>query len=267
MTIAEGAAPAVRIVVLVKATPDEVVRTADGIDRTSLLLAEPDECATGLGVRLAGGPGAEVVAVTMGPAGADRAVRRALELGADRAVHVEDDRLAGADVTTTARVLAAAVRTLGGARLVLAAARSADAGTGVVAAQVGALLGLPVLGRAVSVEVDGDEVVVEQLTVTHRRRLRAPLPALVAVGEALGQPAAPGFAAVLAARRRTVERWRLDDLAEPVTPRPVAATTWAAGPDRGAAVLVRDEGSGGRALVDWLRELDVLGTPARGDAR
>src|SRR5690606_41080761 len=84
-------------------------RTIRGLDD---VLNELDENAVEAAVSLVEQHGGEVVALTMGPDDAEDAVRRALQMGADRGVHVSDDTLAGADVVATATVLAAAVRTV-----------------------------------------------------------------------------------------------------------------------------------------------------------
>ena len=65
-------------------------------------------------------PEAEIIALTMGPEGANKALLRALQMGADRAYHLCDPALAGSDVTVTARVLARAIQKIGDVDLVVA---------------------------------------------------------------------------------------------------------------------------------------------------
>ncbi|MDR2253077.1 MAG: electron transfer flavoprotein subunit beta/FixA family protein [Bifidobacteriaceae bacterium] len=206
-----------RIVVLVKYVPDIEIgyeftpelrldRTGDG------LLSELDEHPLEEARRLAEELGAEVVALTVGPDEADEALRRALQMGADRAVHVVDDAIAGSDVSATALILARAVERLGGADLILTGVESADAGTGLLPVQLAARLQIPALTGAASLAIVEGRAVVRKVEDAATLTLAAPLPALVAVGEGANQPAYPSAKAVMLARRKPVDELSLDDL-------------------------------------------------------
>src|SRR5246500_1265461 len=136
------------IVVCVKQVPDTAMeRTLTSqapLDRASLdgLINELDEYAIEEGLKIAEAHGGEVTILSMGPDKAAESVRKALSMGADKAVHVLDDGLAGSDALGTSAVLAAALRATG-FDLVIFGSESTDARTGVVPAMVAERLGGP----------------------------------------------------------------------------------------------------------------------------
>ena len=264
-----------KIVVLVKHVPD----TADDpcfasdltVDRAAVRgrLDEPDEYAVEQGARIAREHSdAQITAVTMGPAVAAQAVRRALILGAEEGVHVLDEALRGSDALATSRVLAAVVRRLS-FDLVLCGAASTDSGTSLVPTMVGDLLGVPALcfadaaivrdddqGREVVIRRD-DEFVVEEIAAT--------LPALVSVTEQCGAPRYPTVSAILEARHKPVRTWSLADLGIPATEvglHAAATITRTVVPQTGrhAGSVVRDDIRGRAALdlADFLAERHLI---------
>lgn len=257
-----------RIVVCVKHVPDlmaerrldeggRVVR--DGGDGT---LNELDENAVEAALALAEAHDAEVVALTMGPDDAQDAVRRALQMGADRAVHVLDESLAGTDVFGTAVVLAAAVRRIGQdlpVDLVMTGMASLDALTSMLPAALAATLGLPQLTLAAEVEVADGAVRVRRDLDHATEVLRAPLPALVSVTDQANEPRYPAFAGIMAARKKPVETLTLADLGvDPASVGTAGARTLvlsaAERPARQNRVLLTDEGDGGTRLAEYLVE-------------
>ncbi|MDR2454495.1 MAG: electron transfer flavoprotein subunit beta/FixA family protein [Bifidobacteriaceae bacterium] len=206
-----------RIVVLVKYVPDIEVgyefTAANRLDRTGDgLLSELDEHPLEEARRLAETLGAEVVALTIGPDEAAEALRRALQMGADRAVHVNDAALEGSDAAATALVAAKAIEQIGGADLVLTGTESADSGTGLVPAHLAAELGLPALTGATALAVEAGRAVIRKDEDTACWTLAANLPALVSVAERANQPAYPSAKAVMLARRKPVDELDLADL-------------------------------------------------------
>ena len=148
------------IVVLVKSIPDPNGDAELGDDflvkRDGEGTLDPgDEYAVEAALQLAEATTGEVTVVSMGPAGAVSAIRRALSMGAHRAVLVSDDALRGSDVLATARVLAAAI---GRAPfdLVLTGVESTDGYTGTLPMTVAELLGLPAATFARKLDVVGD---------------------------------------------------------------------------------------------------------------
>ncbi|MCV2394059.1 electron transfer flavoprotein subunit beta/FixA family protein [Actinotalea sp. M2MS4P-6] len=255
-----------RIVVCVKHVPDlmaerrlddagRVVR--DGGDGT---LNELDENAVEAALTLAEEHDAEVVALTMGPDDAVDAVRRALQMGADRAVHVLDDALTGTDVFGTARVLAAAVRRIaedGPVDLVVTGMASLDGLTSMLPAALSAELGLPQLTLAVETAIADGAVTVHRDLDHATEVLRAPLPALVSVTDQANEPRYPAFAGIMAARKKPVDTIGLDDLgldgsglgAQGARTEVLTATER---PPRTDRVLLTDEGDAGLRLAEYL---------------
>jgi electron transfer flavoprotein beta subunit len=207
-----------KIVVLVKYVPDIEIGyefTAQRtLDRTGAgLLSQLDEHPLEEARRLAEAlDGVEVVALTVGPDDADEAVRRALQMGADSAVHVSDPAIAGSDASATALVLAQAITHIGDVDLILAGAESADSGTRLVPVKLAALLGIPALTGASNLAVQPGTVTIERDEDAATLTLSAPLPALVSVTDKANEPAYPSAKAVMLARRKPIEELDLADL-------------------------------------------------------
>lgn len=264
-----------RIVVCVKHVPDlqsdrsldqdgRVVRGEDDV------LNELDENAVEAALQLAEQHGGDVVALTMGPPESVDAVRRALQMGAGEAVHVQDERVAGSDVVGTARVLAAAVRKLGEHEpvdLVLTGMASMDGLTAMLPAALASCLELPGLTLASEVSVGDGAVTITRTLGEGDEVLRAPLPAVVSVTDQANEPRYPNFRAMLAAKKRRVSTWDLDDLGLASTEAEAdggpevgvagAGTrvlTAEATPPRQQGEVVNDTGDGGERLAAYLVE-------------
>src|SRR6266568_1778937 len=158
------------IVVCVKQVPDtwaeRTLRPEDSrLDRASVdgVINELDEYAIEEGLRLAEAHGGEVTILSMGPEKAAESVRKALSMGADRAVHVLDGGLAGSDALGTSLALAAALEATG-FDLVIFGSESTDARTGVVPAMVAERLGVPQLTLASKVEINGSDVTIRRVS-------------------------------------------------------------------------------------------------------
>ncbi len=201
-----------RIVVLTKPVPDtaagaECLGPDFRLDRAAspTVVNGNDEYALEAGLQLAGAHGGDVTIVTMAPANATDTMRKALAMGAARGVHVTDPSLAGADVPTTIRALAAAVRGLE-FDLLLAGVDTSDGGGGVVGAGVAALLGLPYLSSAAAIEPDPAAGVVRVRRISPRGYdlIEAPMPAVVSCTQALGAPRYPSLKGIMAARSREI---------------------------------------------------------------
>ncbi|MFM9554459.1 MULTISPECIES: electron transfer flavoprotein subunit beta/FixA family protein [Streptomyces] len=252
------------IVVLVKQVPDTAAERALSatdltVDRedTDLVLDEINERAAEEALTLKETVGAEVTVMSMGPDSALEAIRKVLAMGADRGIHISDARLHGADVVTTAQVLAAAVRTVGDVDLVLAGNATTDGQTSAVPAALADLLGLPQLTHARDVTVDAGRVRAERETEDGEATLDAPLPALVSVTEKINEPRYPSFKGIMAAKRKPVRTLDLDDLFPDAdgTGFRVSRTrvlTAVPRPARVAGTRVTDDGSAGRDLAAFL---------------
>lgn len=199
-------------------------------------------------------PGTEVVVVTMAPESAAATVRKALAMGATSAVHVVDEGLRGADLGLTAEVLAAAVRRVAPA-LVIAGNVSTDGGGGVLPAMIAELLGMPQLTALATLEIGDDEVAGDRLTDAGTMRVRAPLPAVVSITEALPEGRFTTFKGIMAAKKKPYETLTAADLGievdDPAVARYIMLSV-AERPPREAGTKIVDEGDAGRRLADYL---------------
>ncbi|ARF60291.1 MULTISPECIES: electron transfer flavoprotein subunit beta/FixA family protein [Streptomyces] len=252
-----------RIVVCVKYVPDATGdrRFADDLtlDRDDVdgLLSELDEYAVEQALQIADGADeAEITVVTVGPEDAKDALRKALSMGADKAVHVEDDDLHGTDVMGTSLVLAKAVEKAG-YDLVVCGMASTDGVMGVLPALLAERLGVPQVTLLSEVSVDGGVVSGRRDGDTASERLEASLPAVVSVTDQSGEARYPSFKGIMAAKKKPVESLDLEDLgleAEEVG----LAGAWTAvdsateRPARTAGTIVKDEGEGGKQLAEYL---------------
>nr|WP_246280884.1 electron transfer flavoprotein subunit beta/FixA family protein [Cellulomonas humilata] len=266
VTWADGNVPRVRIVVCVKHVPDiqseralgpdgRVVR--DGGDGT---INELDENAVEAALALVEASDGSVVALTVGPADAADAVRRGLQLGADEAVHVVDDAIAGSDVIGTARVLAAAVRHLDAQEhvdLVITGMAGLDGLTSLLPTALAELLDLPALPLAAELTVEGSTVRVRRNLDHASEVLEATLPALVSVTDQANEPRYPNFKGIMAARKKPITTLTLADLeVDASRVGALGARTEvleaAARPPRDNRVLVQDTGDAGIRLAAYL---------------
>ncbi|MFI1330459.1 electron transfer flavoprotein subunit beta/FixA family protein [Streptomyces sp. NPDC020845] len=259
-----------RIVVCVKYVPDA---TGDRhfaedltVDRDDVdgLLSELDEYAVEQALQIAEerrreGAEAEITVLTVGPEDAKDALRKALSMGADKAVHVEDDDLHGTDALGTSLVLAKAVEKTG-YDLVICGMASTDGTMGVLPALLAERLGVPQVTLLSEVSVEGGP----NGTVKGRRdgdtaseQLEASLPAVVSVTDQSGEARYPSFKGIMAAKKKPVTSWDLEDLeieADEVGLEGAwtAVDSAAERPARTAGTIVKDEGEGGKQLAEFL---------------
>lgn len=168
------------------------------------ILDPADEYGLEVALQLVEKQGGEVVVLTMGPAAAEDGLRRAMAMGAERAVHIQDDALAGSDALATAKALAAAIRTER-ADLVICAVESTDAYTGMVPGAVAELLDLPQVTFARSLTVEDGKVNVQRATETGYQTIEASLPALVTVTASVAEPRYPSFKLMMQAKRKPID--------------------------------------------------------------
>ncbi|WP_097958926.1 MULTISPECIES: electron transfer flavoprotein subunit beta/FixA family protein [Streptomyces] len=252
-----------RIVVCVKYVPDATGdrRFADDLtlDREDVdgLLSELDEYAVEQALQIAdGADDAEITVVTVGPEDAKDALRKALSMGADKAVHVEDDDLHGSDVMGTSLVLAKAVEKAG-YDLVICGMASTDGVMGVLPALLAERLGVPQVTLLSEVAVDGGVVTGRRDGDTASEQLQASLPAVVSVTDQSGEARYPSFKGIMAAKKKPVESLDLDDLGLDADEVGLAGA-WTAvdsateRPARTAGTIVKDEGEGGKQLAGFL---------------
>ena len=157
-------------------------------------------------------PGAEIIAITMGPEGAKKALLRALQMGADRAYHLCDPALAGSDVTVTARVLARAIQKIRDVDLVICGTSSLDGMTSMLPGALAASLQLPVITDASKVSFSSEAVEATSYQVSTALTLRAEYPLVLSVNDEANRPHYPGFKEMLAAKKKPIEQWGLTQL-------------------------------------------------------
>ena len=175
------------------------------LDRSVTSILNPyDEYAVEEALLIREAHGGEVTAVCMGPEGATEAVRKALAMGADKAILVSDSALEGSDIQGTAYVLAEALKTLEW-DLVLFGVRSTDGETGCVPAVVGELLGVPVLSTLAKVEVDGAKVTVNRETEAGYIRYECQTPAVLSVIKGINEPRFPSMKGIMTAKSKPID--------------------------------------------------------------
>jgi electron transfer flavoprotein beta subunit len=252
------------IVVCVKQVPDpnNAYELVDGRLRRDVpqnVLDPGDEFGVEAALQLADQHGGQVTVVSMGPARALEAIRRALSMGASKGVHIVDDALQGADALATAKVLAAAIRREE-PDLVIAGVESTDGYTGVVPASIAALLDVPQATFAKSLEVDGSTLKIQRQTEAGYDDVESPLPAVVTVTAGVNEPRYPTLKGIMAAKSKPVDTLSIGDLSlgadDVAAKQTVAAVNQA--PARGAGEKIADDGSGAARIADFLAEAKVI---------
>ncbi len=253
-----------KIVVLVKQVPDSgeerSLRSDDfTVDRDAATkrMNELDEHAIEAALQLVEEHGGEVTVLTMAPADAlESTVRKALQMGPDRAVHIVDEAIHGSCAVTSSAVLAAALRTLEW-DLVLCGAESTDGRVQAMPHMLSERLDVAAVTGARKITVSGGEITVERQVDDGYELVQAALPAIVSVWDTINTPRYPSFKLIMAAKKKPVTTLSLADLG--ISPDQVglsASTSQvlhaAPRPPREAGVKVIDDGSGGVALVDFL---------------
>jgi electron transfer flavoprotein beta subunit len=251
------------IVVCVKQVPDTAVERKlkpedSTLDRESVdgLINELDEYAIEEALQIAEAHGGEVTVLSMGPEKAAESIRKALSMGADKAVHLADDALAGSDALQTSYALAQVLKTIG-FDLVVVGSESTDARMGVMAAMLAERLGVPQLSLASKVEIDGGTVRINRLSEDGYHTVEGSLPAVIGVVEKINEPRYPSFKGIMAAKKKPVATMSIADAG--IDPAKVglanAATEvadFADRPPRQAGTIVKDEGDGGVKAAEFL---------------
>jgi electron transfer flavoprotein beta subunit len=155
----------------------------------------------------------KITAVTLGPETARVALKQALALGADDAVHLLDAAFDGADGYVIAHALARVIRKLGDIDLILAGRQAADWDAGVVALGVAEILDLPSVSFARAIDVEDGALRVERVLQDGFEKVASPLPALVTVSNELGEVRKPNLRETMRAARKPVTIWSAADLA------------------------------------------------------
>ncbi|AMO60830.1 Electron transfer flavoprotein beta subunit [Mycolicibacterium phlei] len=198
-----------------------------------------------------------VTVLTAGPERATEAIRKALSMGADKAVHIVDDGMHGSDMIQTAWALARALGTIEGTELVIAGNEATDGTGGAVPAIIAEYLGLPQLTHLRKVTVEGGKVVGERETDEGVFTVEAPLPAVISVTEKINEPRFPSFKGIMAAKKKEVTKLSLaeigveaDEVGLANAGTKVLAST--PKPPKTAGEKITDEGDGGTKIAEYL---------------
>ncbi|MGB0437416.1 MAG: electron transfer flavoprotein subunit beta/FixA family protein [Mycobacterium sp.] len=254
------------IVVLIKQVPDtwSERKLSEGdwtLDREAAdaVLDEINERAVeeALLIKEREGGDSTVTLLTAGPARATEAIRKALSMGADKAVHLLDDGMHGSDVIQTGWALARALGTVEGTELVIAGNEATDGVGGAIPAIVAEYLGLPQLTHLRKVTIEGGKVIGERETDDGVFGVEAQLPAVISVSEKINEPRFPSFKGIMAAKKKEVTTLTLAEIGVEADEVGVAnagskVISSTPKPAKTAGEKVTDEGEGGTKVAEYL---------------
>ena len=267
-----------KIAVCVKQVPDswaEKKMSADGrLDRAGVdaVFNDLDEYAVEAALALVEansptgetgeGSGHSITVISMGPERASEALRKALSMGADDALLISDDALAGSDALATSKVLAEAIRK-GGYDLVICGTESTDARMSVVPAMLAERLNFAQLTFAGKVSVAGSTISISRQTEFGVEEMSADLPVVVSVVEKINEPRYPSFKGIMASKKKPLITQALSEIGLSAS-EVGSSAAWSTvkdslpRPPRGAGIKVVDDGSGGDQLVSFLAERKLI---------
>jgi electron transfer flavoprotein beta subunit len=257
------------VVVCVKQIPDPAdPGVLDPETRTlkrnvKLILDESDSYGVEMALQLVDAAGSgQVMLVSMAPNEERGGLATALAMGAESAVLVSDPALVGSDALTTAKVLAKAIGDTAPS-LIIAGSESSDGYTGTVPEQLAAVLDLPSVTAAKSIEIDGDSIKVQRQTDAGFDDVECPMPCVVSVTAGVVEPRYPSFKGIMAAKNKPVDVKTAADLGFDAD-----QVGWAGSgqeiievadaPAREAGEKIEDDGEAFNRIVSFLEELKVI---------
>jgi len=229
----------------------------------SLVLDPGDESTISAAIKLRDTIGnSELTAISMGPASAQEGLRRALAMGADRAIFITDPALGGSDAAGTARVLAAAIKKEE-ADLIYCSTESTDGYTGMVPGGIAEFLGIPQLTFAREITVEGNKAIAKCVTLTGYQTVESPLPAVVTIASGSFEAIYPTMKGIMSAKKKPFVQYSLADLGID------AAQVGEAGARervlsigkveaRAAGQVIKDDGNAAQAIADFLQRYQLL---------
>ncbi len=206
-----------KIIACIKQVPDSEakVKAEDGQvswGDAPLVINPFDEYAVEGALQQKEASGGTVTALCIGPESAKEALKHALAMGADEAILVSDAALNDLDTLGAAKVLAAAIKKVGDANMVVFGRQTLDNGAGLTPAQTARVLGWPMLGWVGQIKVEGGSVQVERVLEEGRQSVKANLPAVLSVVQSIGEPRYPSFMGIRKASKATIPVWSLGDV-------------------------------------------------------
>ena len=229
-----------KIIACIKQVPDSEAKVRAENGKVSwgdapLVINPFDEYAVEGALQQKEAQGGTVTALCIGPESAKEALKHALAMGADDAILISDPALENIDTQGAARILAAAVRKIGGVDMVVFGRQTLDNGAGLTPTQTARVLGWPMLGLAGQIKVEDGTVRVDRVIEEGRQSVSAKLPAVLSVVQSIGEPRYPSFMGIRKASKAAIPVWSLSELGasapEPVVRRselmnpPVQETT------------------------------------------
>lgn len=206
----------------------------------------------------------EIVAITMGPESAIRALHKAVSLGADRSVHLSDDSLAGSDVAATGYALAKAIEREN-PDLVLLGQQSDDGECYTIGAVVAEHLHMPSLTQVIKMDVEGNALRCERQAEYGYDTVNVELPAVISVGDAINEPRYPSLKAIMSAKKKPLEAISAGDVG--IDPAQVGAQgsqvtcgDFKAPPVKEAGTIIEDEDTDATVeqILAWLDERKLV---------
>jgi electron transfer flavoprotein beta subunit len=236
-----------------KLSPDDKTVDRDGVDG---VMNELDEYAVEEALRIKEAHGGEVTVLSMGPEKAGESIRKALSMGADKAIHLVDPALHGSDALATSYALAQALKTVEH-DLVILGVESTDARMSVVPAMLAERLGASQLTFARKVDVGAGTVTIERQTDAGYDVVEGTTPAVVSVVEKINEPRYPSFKGIMAAKKKPLTTLSTADAGIDAGKVGLAGsgsevTEVTARPPKQAGQIVKDEGDGGVKLAEFL---------------
>jgi len=213
-------------------------------------------------LRLKADSDTEVVVISLGPAKAADSLRKALAMGADRAVLVSDDAAAGSDLVATSKIIAKTLEREN-ADLVLFSQQASDADGAVLWAAVAERLRRPVVSQVAELMLQDGSLRLKRQTEFGYDVIEAPLPAVIAVSDAINEPRYPSLKGIMGAKKKPFDTLSLGDIGvDPSDAGEAGSKTevLALGepPSRGDARKIEDDGSAAQQIVDFLAEKRLI---------
>ncbi len=206
----------------------------------------------------------EVVAVTMGPESAVRALHKAVSLGADRSVHLTDAALGGSDVNGTGYALARVLEAES-PDLVLLGQQSDDGECYTIGAVVADHLGMPSLTQVIKIDVEDGGLRCERQAEYGYDTVRVELPAVISVGDAINEPRYPSLKAIMGAKKKPLETKSATDAGIEVDRvgydnARAHCSDFQAPPEKAGGQIIEDEDTNETVekIVAWLDERKLL---------
>ena len=257
-----------RIVVTVKLVPDlnapkSIDAATKRLVRTGMetVLNPYDEYALEAALQLKERAGGDttVTLLSMVPESFKETLRKALAMGADDAIVLSDPLLEGSDVSMTSRALSLALKKTG-FDLVVCGSLTDDGATGGVPGAIAEHLGVPGLANARKIEIENGALHAQRETDTGYQVVRAPLPAVVSVTMAVGEPRYASLKGIMGAKKKTIAILSAADIGYADAKPKTELLSFAPPPARTKARVVEatDGAEGARVIFDFLRERKLV---------